>query len=172
VGNGVYHYVDKLDNPVTDARRVRDALGRLSFEVVYGENLDKRALERTIAQFALKTQDADVALVYFAGHGSTFSDIPYVVPVDAQYSSLAEIPYELVPVETLIGELRRAKGVRIAILDACRDNSAERNLKRVASRGGDDTRGLGRVTSSMRPSISRLRPTARRARTARLRRRS
>jgi formylglycine-generating enzyme required for sulfatase activity len=55
------------------------------------------------------------------------------------------MPYELVPVETLIGELRQAKGLRIAILDACRDNTAERELKRVAARGGEITRGLARV---------------------------
>jgi uncharacterized caspase-like protein len=48
-------------------------------------------------------------------------------------------------VERLIGHLRRATGVRIAILDACRDNAAERELKRqaVAARGGEVTRGLG-----------------------------
>src|SRR6202043_362748 len=62
-----------------------------------------------------------------------------------QVLAVSEMPYELVPVETLIGELRRAKGLRIAILDACRDNAAERELKRVASRGGEITRGLARV---------------------------
>jgi formylglycine-generating enzyme required for sulfatase activity len=83
-------------------------------------------------------------MVYFAGHGATFGDTPYVVPVDAEFSSLGQVPYELVTLETLIGELRQAKGVRIAILDACRDNAAERELKRqaVAARGGEVTRGL------------------------------
>jgi uncharacterized caspase-like protein len=145
IGNGDYQHADKLANPVTDARRLRDALAKLGFEIVYGENLGKQALERTIGRFANVATDADVALVYFAGHGATFGDIPYVVPVDAQFSSFGEVPYELVPVETLIGELRRAKGVRIAILDACRDDTAERELKRVAARGGEITRGLARV---------------------------
>jgi hypothetical protein len=86
-----------------------------------------------------------VALNFFAGHGATFGDVPYVVPVDAQFSTLENMPYELVPVETLIGELRRAKGVRIAILDACRDNAAERDLKRTNTRGGEISRGLAQV---------------------------
>jgi formylglycine-generating enzyme required for sulfatase activity len=145
IGNGDYAHADKLANPVTDARRLRDTLDKLHFEVVFGENLDKRSLERTIARFADAVQEADVALVFFAGHGATFGDTPYVVPVDAQFSSLPEVPYELVPVETLIGELRRAKGLRIAILDACRDNAAERELKRTAARGGEISRGLARV---------------------------
>jgi uncharacterized caspase-like protein len=145
IGNGDYQHADKLANPVTDARRLRDTLTKLGFEIVFGENLDKRALERTIGRFSNTAQGSDVALVFFAGHGATFADVPYVVPVDAQFSSLGEMPYELVPVETLIGELRQAKGLRIAILDACRDNTAERELKRVASRGGEVTRGLARV---------------------------
>jgi formylglycine-generating enzyme required for sulfatase activity len=147
VGNGDYQHADKLANPVTDARRLRDTLGRLGFDIVYGENLAKQQLERTIGRFADAAQGADVALVFFAGHGATFGDTPYVVPVDAQFSSVGQMPYELVAVETLIGELRRAKGLRIAILDACRDNSAERELKQVAAArgGGEVTRGLARV---------------------------
>jgi uncharacterized caspase-like protein len=148
IGNGAYQHADKLANTLIDARRMRDKLAGLGFEVIFGENVGKQALERTIGTFASAAQDADVALVYFAGHGATFGDVPYVVPVDARFSSLAGMPYELVPVETLIGELRRARGLRIAILDACRDNTAERNLKRVAVRGGDViTRGLARVAN-------------------------
>ena len=148
IGNGNYQRADKLANPVTDARRLHEELRKLHFEIVYGENLDKQALEGAIGNFADVAQEADVALVFFAGHGATFGDTPYVVPVDAKFASLARVPYELVPVETLIGELRRAKGLRIAILDACRDNAAERELKRTASRGGEVTRGLARVENS------------------------
>ena len=147
IGNGAYQHADKLANTLIDARRMRERLAGLGFDVVYGENVGKQALERTIGAFASAAQDADVALVYFAGHGATFGDVPYVVPVDARFSSLAGMPYELVPVETLIGELRRAKGLRIAILDACRDNTAERTLKRVAVRGSEVTRGLARVAN-------------------------
>jgi len=144
VGNGAYSHADRLANPVNDARGMRAALTRLGFEVVFGEDLDQKALRRAIGQFAGIVKDADVAVVYFAGHGATFGETPYVVPVDAEFSKLDEVPYELVAVETLIGELRRVKGVRIAILDACRDNTAERELKRLAaSRGGEVSRGLG-----------------------------
>lgn len=140
VGNAAYRHADRLDNPVSDAQAVREALKKLGFDVIYGENLDLKGLGRAIGQFAGRVEDADAAIVYFAGHGATFGDTPYVVPVDAEFSNLDEVPYELIAVETLIGELRRAKGVRIAILDACRDNAAERSLKRTRGVG---TRGLG-----------------------------
>jgi formylglycine-generating enzyme required for sulfatase activity len=121
---------------------MRDALVRLGFDVTYGEDLDQEGLRRTIGQFADRVGDADVAMVYFAGHSATFGDTSYVVPVDAEFSSLEQVAYELVPAETLIGELRRARGVGIIILDACHDNAAERELKRQASRGGPVVRGL------------------------------
>jgi uncharacterized caspase-like protein len=140
VGNAAYRHADRLTNPVNDARAMRDALKSISFDVTYGEDLDQKALRRAIGRFAGSAAGADVAIVYFAGHGATFGDTPYVVPVDAEFSSLTEAPYEMIPVETLIGELRQAKGVRIAILDACRDNAAERDLKRA--RGGGESRGL------------------------------
>jgi formylglycine-generating enzyme required for sulfatase activity len=146
VGNDAYAHADRLANPVNDARAMRDALMGLKFDVTYGEDLDGKALRRAIGRFNDRIGDADVALVYFAGHGATFNDVPYVVPVDAEFVSLAEMPAELVAVEDLIGELRRAKSVRIAILDACRDNGAEQELKR--SRGSAPSRGLAPMKNS------------------------
>jgi uncharacterized protein YecT (DUF1311 family) len=148
IGNAAYRHADRLANPVNDARSTRDALAQLGFDVIYGEDLDQKGLRRTIGQFADRVGDADVAMVYFAGHGATFGDTPYVVPVDAEFSSLGQVAYELVPVETLIGELRQAKGVRIVILDACRDNAAEQELKRQSSRGGPTMRGLAPMKNS------------------------
>jgi uncharacterized caspase-like protein len=144
IGNAVYRHagVPKLANPVNDAQGMRDALKALGFDVTYGEDLDGSGLRRAIGEFADDVADADVAMVYFAGHGATFGDTPYVVPVDAEFASIGRVPYELVPVETLIGELRLARGVPIVILDACRDNAAEQELKRQSARGGPVMRGL------------------------------
>ncbi len=147
VGNGAYRSADALPNPPLDARAMRAALEKLGFEVVYGENLDRKQMGQTIARFASLSREADVALAYYAGHGATFGDMSYLVPVDAEFESLEAMPYELLPLESLLGELRQAKGVRLALIDACRDNQAERELKRTAQRGGGTSRGLGRVQS-------------------------
>jgi hypothetical protein len=146
IGNSAYQHADELTNPVIDARSVRAALARIGFDdtsIVYGENLGKRDFERAIARFAASARDSEVALVFYAGHGATFGGVPYAVPVDAQFTSLESMPYELVTLDAMVGELRRAKGIGIAIFDACRDNGAEQKLKRgTASRGGEASRGL------------------------------
>lgn len=152
MGNADYRSVTKLSNTITDARTMRDTLQKAGFEVVYGEDLDKRAMGRLIGEFGSIVKDSEAAVVYFAGHGSTFSDIPYVVPIDSKYENLENIPNELIQVESLVAEMRRAKGVRLVILDACRDNQREVELRRQeaalrgeAKRGGDVTRGLAKL---------------------------
>ena len=147
VGNADYREagVPALATPLDDARAMRDALRSLGFGVIYGEDLDQKGMLRAIGRFADRVGDADAAIVYFAGHGATFGDTPYLVPVDAEFSSLAAVPYELVPLETLIGELRRARHVRIVILDASRDDDKEQELKQREWRGGPVTRGLAAV---------------------------
>ena len=140
--------VPDLANTLNDARSVRDLLTGLGFRVVYGEDLTKREMERAMAQFAKLAGEAAIAVAYYSGHGSTFGDIPYLVPVDAHYEALEEIPYELIRTEDFIAELRRASGVGIALLDACRDNEAEQALKQRSTRGGALTRGLARVAAA------------------------
>lgn len=147
VGNGAYRHAESLPNPLLDARAMRDTLQRIGFEVIYGEDLDRKQMGQTIAHFADRAREADVALAYFAGHGATFGEVYYLVPVDAEFKSLAAMPYELIPLEGLLAELRQSKGIRLAAIDACRDNGAERELKRAAHRGGGVNRGLARVQS-------------------------
>src|ERR1700742_4756826 len=93
VGNGAYEHADALPNPTLDASAMRDKLAALGFEVIYGENLKKRDFGGLIAPFAVAAEGADVALAYYAGHGATFADTPYLVPIDAQFSNLSEMPY-------------------------------------------------------------------------------
>ena len=50
-----------------------------------------------IGQFADRVGDADVVMVYFAGHGATFGGTAYVVPVDAGFSIPGQVAGEFVP---------------------------------------------------------------------------
>src|SRR5262245_9536058 len=48
IGNADYDNVRDLSNPINDARGMRSALERVGFSVIYGENLGKRDMERTV----------------------------------------------------------------------------------------------------------------------------
>ena len=87
IGNASYAAMGSLANPLNDARDVAKALAGLDFRVEIGENLDQRAFEAKIENFVRIAGDADVVLLYYAGHGLGLSGESYLLPVDADFAT-------------------------------------------------------------------------------------
>jgi len=121
IGNAGYQHFSGLPNPRNDAEDVAAALRRLGFAVVDGPDLTKREMDRKMAEFARLAQDADAALVFYAGHGLQHQGQNYLVPVDAKLKDEIDLDYETIRLEDVLRALDRAKGARILILDACRN---------------------------------------------------
>jgi hypothetical protein len=146
VGNASYQHTASLANPANDADDMALALKKVGFEVIAVKNVDKRALERAMADFGRLAQEADAALVYYAGHGIQYQGLNYLMPVDAQLEDKYSINYELTRIDDVLFALSNARGVKILILDACRNNPlAERLSLRGANRDLVQTRGLARI---------------------------
>ncbi len=140
IGESAYETVSPLKNPAADARLVADSLARSGFDVRVGLDLGKEALETAIDDFAHDAQQADVAAVYFAGHGLEVGGRNWLVPVDAAIRNADDVARAAVPFEEVARSLAGAK-VKLVALDACRDNPF---AARVAA-GGVINRGLGEV---------------------------
>lgn len=84
IGNGTYAEAGTLANPVNDALDIADKLRTIGFEVVEGNDLGKRELERSIGEFSDALEGAGVGLFYYAGHGLQVEGRNYIVPVDAR----------------------------------------------------------------------------------------
>ena len=69
VGNSAYQNVPTLANPVNDAEAQPELLKKSGFEVIYRANLGNLAFKRSLREFTFAAREADIALVYFAGHG-------------------------------------------------------------------------------------------------------
>ena len=70
IGNSSYSHAPALDNPVNDVTAVSVMLEAAGFQVVETRsNLDIAAMRRAIREFSVITRDADVAVVFYAGHG-------------------------------------------------------------------------------------------------------
>src|SRR5271170_6009321 len=85
IGNGVYVNQTRLDNPGRDARLIGATLQKIGFELVGGGpliHLDKVTTDRMVDVFATMSQDADIALFYFSGHGIQVNGTNYLLPVD------------------------------------------------------------------------------------------
>jgi len=146
VGNSTYQYTASLANPANDADDMAFALKKVGFEVIAVKNVDKRSLEKAMADFGRLAQEADAALVYYAGHGIQYQGLNYLMPVDARLEDEYSVNYELTRIDDVLFALAKARGVKILILDACRNNPlAERLSSRGMKRDFVQTRGLARI---------------------------
>ncbi|WP_294541225.1 caspase family protein [uncultured Rhodoblastus sp.] len=148
VGNSDYARVIKLGNPENDAHDLADALRGLNFEVIFKINVDQRGLGAALEEFERKAQGADTALFFFAGHGLQFRGQNYLLPVDADLEDEVSLKYNTLAIEKVREALDSASGVKIMILDACRNNPlSDKLVTRTAglSRSAALTRGLARL---------------------------
>jgi hypothetical protein len=146
VGNAAYQYTARLANPTNDADDMTAVLRKVGFEVIAAKDVDKRSLEMAMANFGRQAQEADAALIYYAGHGIQHQGLNYLVPVDARLEDEYSINYELMRIDDVLFALSKSRGVKILILDACRNNPlAERLSSRGVYRDLAQTRGLARI---------------------------
>jgi uncharacterized caspase-like protein len=100
---------------------VAAALKRLGFETTVGLDADRAAMEKAIEAFATAVEGADVAVFYYAGHGMQHQGVNYLMPIDANLQSAAGLR-RLTRLNDIVADVKRARTLRIMILDACRDN--------------------------------------------------
>jgi caspase domain-containing protein len=145
IGNSSYQSVPSLANPANDATAVTDMFKAAGFDVVESRrNLKNAELRRILNNFYDSTRDADIAVVYYAGHGIEVDGSNYIVPVDAVLERDRDVLDETIPLDRVVQSIEPARQLRLVILDACRENPFAQNMKRsIATRG--ITRGLARV---------------------------
>jgi uncharacterized caspase-like protein len=122
IGNSDYEHLTRLTNPKHDAGAIEKLFGELGFETYDATDADLKKLRRTIDRFIEDAEGVDVALVYYAGHGVEAGGENYLVPVDADVSSLDDAAGKLVPLSEIMGRLREVAPLSFVLLDACRDN--------------------------------------------------
>jgi uncharacterized caspase-like protein len=138
IANGNYANTSTLTNPTNDARLVADSAKRAGFETVtLATNLSLAQFQRTLRDFREKATGAQVAMVYYAGHGIEGSGKNWLIPVDAALNSDLDLPYEAIDLERVLESVSGAK-VRMIVLDACRNNPFGRSWRsatRAVNRG-------------------------------------
>lgn len=150
IGNSSYTHAPALDNPVNDATAVSIMLEGAGFHVVETRsNLDLAGMGRVIRDFAVMTHDADVAVVFYAGHGIEVDGVNYLIPTDAKLATDIDVEYEAMPLDRVLRVLEPARSLRLVILDACRDNPFVRTMKRTLA-----SRAVGRGLAGIEPTAS------------------
>jgi uncharacterized caspase-like protein len=153
IGNSTYQHVQHLPNPVNDAADMAALLRTLGFTVRHASDLGRVAMEEALADFTDEAAGADIALVYFAGHGMEVDRQNYLIPVDAKRETDRRLRFETVSLDDVMAALDGVKGLRMVLLDACRNNPFATSMKVTAS-SRSVGRGLSRIEAAQGTLIS------------------
>ena len=145
IGNASYQNAPRLANPGNDAVAVAGLLRNAGFDrVELRRDLGDVELRSIIKDFTDATRDADVAVVFYAGHGIEVDGTNYLVPVDAKLARDVDVEDETISLDRVLRMLEPAKRLRLVILDACRDNPFSKVMKRTMT-----SRSIGRGLAKM-----------------------
>ena len=145
IGNSTYRNVPTLPNPANDGADIAAALTRLGFAVTLVTNASFDQMRRGLIAFGRDAAGADMAAVFFAGHGMEISGENWLIPVDAELKKDTDAANEAVSLRSVILQVSNTTSLGLVVLDACRNNpfvaKMSRSLALRAVIGG----GLGRI---------------------------
>jgi len=148
IGNSSYENVARLANPASDASLMAQTLKVAGFEVVeFKRDLKANDMRRALRDFSDSVRDADIAVVYYAGHGMEIDGTNYVIPIDAALERDIDAFDEAIPLDRILAVIEPAKQLRLVILDACRDNPFAKTMKRTIG-----SRAIGRGLAKVEPT--------------------
>lgn len=168
IGNSQYESLRPLTNPANDARVVADKLAELGFELIGKDgkptdapafDLDEDGFHLAVKRFAAasKREQAQIALVYYAGHGMQFGNSSYLLPVDVPNDDAELVQRNSISLESVLKRLDGKAKLTVAVFDACREipelEEAIETATRDAGFRAADFRGLARVQSEGRSRI-------------------
>src|SRR5882757_5674803 len=148
LGNSAYQNVAPLANPTNDGVVIAATLKDAGFDVVDSRrDLPAAETRRALRDFADRARDADIAVVYYAGHGIEVDGGNYLIPVDARLERDTDIYDEGLSLDRILIAIEPAKKLRLVILDACRDNPFARTMKRTVA-----SRAIGQGLAKVEPT--------------------
>ena len=123
VGIGGYKHAPSLASPTRDAKAIAQMFEKAGFDTVQARyDLSNLDFKRALRDFLDVAKTADIAVVFFAGHGIQVGGQNYMIPVDAQLARDVDTKDEAISLERIVEAIEPATRLRLVILDACRDN--------------------------------------------------
>ena len=139
IGNSAYKNASTLSNTTNDSYSMEALFKSIGFDVVFSRtDLGVVDFKRTVREFLITAENADIAVVYYAGHGIEIGGTNYLIPVDAKLSRDYDVDDEAIALDRIIWALQPVRRLRLILLDACRDNPFATKLR---SAGRSSTRG-------------------------------
>ena len=151
IGNGGYRSVPSLQNPPNDAADVALSLGRLGFSVQRILDATYDDMRRALLEFDRRARDAEMAIVFYAGHGMEVGGDNWLIPIDAELRTDSDVEHEAIALKSVLSTVDGASKLGLVILDACRQQSIR---SQDAAHHTHTRRDAGRSVSSRRGMCS------------------
>ncbi len=151
IGNGAYRNVPVLTNPPNDASEIGKTLKRLGFSVAQVKDGNYDDIRRALLTFGRKARTAEIAVVFYAGHGIEIGGENWLIPIDAELRNDIDVDHEAIGLKSILGTVESASKLGLVILDACRNNPFASKMKRSIR-----TRSVGRGLASIEPAANVL----------------
>ncbi|MET4070759.1 hypothetical protein ABID58_005568 [Bradyrhizobium sp. S3.2.6] len=145
IGNGAYSNVPALLNPPNDASDIAAALKRLGFTVSLAANAGFDEMRRGLIALGRDAAGADMAAVYFAGHGMEINGENWLIPVDAELKRDTDAANEAINLQSVMLQVSNTTSLGLVILDACRNNPFAARMNRSIATRAATMSGLGRI---------------------------
>ncbi|AZO09386.1 peptidase C14 caspase catalytic subunit p20 [Mesorhizobium sp. M3A.F.Ca.ET.080.04.2.1] len=155
IGNSEYRDIPALKNPDKDADDVSNTFRMAGFEVFLAKDLTKLQFEKQFRNYLAAADGAELAIVYYSGHGFQIGGENFLIPVDASLKDAADIEVQAVKLDDVLEQMRSKSKIQVIILDACRNNPFPRKdywLRDQLITAGNT--GLAQVKSSLNTLIA------------------
>jgi TPR repeat protein len=155
IGNSDYQEISALKNPAKDVVDVSDTFRQAGFDVFVASNLTKLQFEDQFRNYLAAVDGADVAVVYYSGHGFQIGGENFLIPVDASLKDAADVEVQAIKLNDVLQQMRSKSKIQVIILDACRNNPFPRKdywlRDQLLTASGT---GLAQVRSSLNTLIA------------------
>src|ERR1700761_2029661 len=116
IGNGAYRNVPALLNPPNDAGDIAAALKRLGFTVTLITNGSFDEMRHALIALGRDAAGADMAAVYFAGHGMEINGENWLIPVDAELKRDTDAANEAINLQSVMLQVASTTSLGLVIL--------------------------------------------------------
>ncbi len=128
IGQSNYAGLSRLSNPANDARKMANVLADHGFDLIACDgqaspclDMTRSGMLRALTALELAADGAELALVFYAGHGMEGEGGNVLAPIDATVDCATQQVARGVLLEQFILASSPARS-KVIILDACRDN--------------------------------------------------
>ncbi len=145
IGNEKYEATSQLNNPANDVELMKQSFEDAGFDTVTTvHDVDRGSMVKALRDFEDTATGADVAIIYYSGHGMEMNGENFLLPVDVSLKTDKDVEDEAIPLDRVQRSLEGATRLKLVILDACRNNPFEQSMTRSISTRAV-SRGLARV---------------------------